>query len=184
MSDAWKELDLAGGGLQRANIRLAALLRKRSVARALLVLFPLGLHRSYLHDRRGAWLYRSVTLLGVVALLLGQGWLAGLALAAGAAFAVRDLVRMEDAVARVNKKLRMDVYLSQAPGAPPGFRGRYTDGPQAERDEFRGGEPGEAREARTGERAPSFAEQEKRLRLREPARAREEGEGRDKPSER
>ncbi|OGA51397.1 MAG: hypothetical protein A3G24_19270 [Betaproteobacteria bacterium RIFCSPLOWO2_12_FULL_62_13] len=132
MSDAWKELDFAGGGLQNANIRLAALLRKRRVAYALLALFPLGLHRDYLHDRRGAWLYRGGTLLGVAALLSGQTSLAGLVLAAGAAFAIYDLVRTDD----------------RQPGT----------------QEDSGHEPLPSADTRTGRRASSFAEQEKRLR--------------------
>ncbi|MBI4194039.1 MAG: TM2 domain-containing protein [Betaproteobacteria bacterium] len=149
MTGAWKKIDLAGGGLQSANVRLAALLRKRRIAYALLALFPLGLHRAYLHDRRGAWMYRAGTLLGIGALLYGETLLAGFVLAAASAFAIYDLLRLEDGIARVNKQLRMDVYLHQTAGAPPGFRGHYTDG-----------EPSGARDSRP----PSFSEQEKRLR--------------------
>ena len=165
MGDAWKHLDLGGGGLQAANLRLAALLRKRGVACGLLALFPLGLHRDYLYDRRGAWLYRGGTLLGVAALLLGLPLLAGLTLAAGAAFAMYDLVQIDDAVARVNKRLRMQVYLSQSAGAPQGFRGHYTDAhPPDDEQERTGREPGSTADVQVPSRAPSFAEQEKRLR--------------------
>ncbi len=127
MSDAWKDLDLAGGGLQSANIRLAALLRKRTVAYALLALFPLGLHRAYLQDRRGAWLYRAGTLIGVVALISGQTLLAGLILATGTAVVIYDLTQIDGEVTRLNKQLRTQVYLSQTDGAPRGFKGHYTD---------------------------------------------------------
>ena len=159
MGDAWKNFDLAGGGLQSANFRLAALLRKRGVACALLAFFPLGLHRAYLHDRRGAWLYRAGTLLGVAALLAGLPLVAGLTLAAGAAFAIYDLVQIDDAVARVNKRLRMQVHLSHSAGAPQGFKGHYTD-----EHERTGHAPGPTTNVERSSRAPSFAEQEKRLR--------------------
>lgn len=158
MSDGWKKLDLAGGGLQSANLRLAALLRRRGTAAALLCLYPLGLHRDYLHDRRGAWLYRAATLLAAAALLLGQMLPAGLLLAAQAVFAIRDLLLLEYTVSALNKKLRMQIYLGQAAGAPDGFAGRYTDETPDTRDTPGNAPPG------TGSRMPSFAEQEKLLR--------------------
>lgn len=127
MSKAWTELDLDGGGLQSANLRLAALLRRRGTAYALLALFPLGMHRHYLRDRRGAWLYRGGSLLAIAAYLLGQSALSAVLLAALAAWALYDLFRIDDAVARINKQLRMRVYLGQTPGAPRGFKGHYTD---------------------------------------------------------
>jgi hypothetical protein len=165
MSSRWRQLDLSGGGLQSANLRLAALLRKRGIAYALVALFPLGLHRDYLHDRRGAWLYRAGTLAGVALLVLEQPWLATALLAVGALFAIRDLARMEDDIARVNKRLRMEVYLSQTTGVPAGFRGRYTDEPQTDARPPAGGESASPQEM------PSFEEQERRL--RESAAARE-----------
>ena len=127
MSKAWTELDLDGGGLQSANLRLAALLRRRGTAYALLALFPLGMHRHYLRDRRGAWLYRGGSLLAIAVYLLGQSALSAVLLAALAAWAIYDLFRIDDAVARVNKQLRMRVYLGQTSGAPPGFKGHYTN---------------------------------------------------------
>ena len=172
MSEAWKQLDLEGGGLQSANLRLAALLRKRGTAFALLALFPLGLHRDYLHDRRGAWIYRGATLLS------GGIWLAGYALpglmvmALAAACAACEAFRMEDAVARVNKQLRMRVYLGQSAGTPPGFKGHYTDSNDSIPEDTQ-----PARERRDGAdeaqstathgdnpRVRSFAQQEKMLR--------------------
>lgn len=127
MSKAWTKLDLKGGGLQSANLRLAALLRKRGRAYALLALFPLGMHRAYLRDRRGAWLYRVGSVLCIALYVLGQPT-AGLGLLAVlAGGAVYDLFRIDSAVARINKQLRMQVYLGQTPGAPRGFKGHYTD---------------------------------------------------------
>lgn len=166
MSDAWRKLDLAGGGLQSANMRLAQVLRRRGRAGALLCLFPLGLHRDYLHDRRGAWAYRAATLAGGVALYLDQGLPAGILFALQAAFAVRDLLRLDDTVAAINKALRMQVYLGQSGGAPAGFAGHYTDdgtGPEA------------AARPQPGQRAPSFAEQEKLLRELQAGRGRDRG---------
>jgi hypothetical protein len=172
MSEAWKQLDLEGGGLQGANLRLAALLRKRGTAFALLALFPLGLHRDYLHDRRGAWLYRSATLLS------GGAWLAGhplpglVVMAIAAACAACEAFRMEDAVARINKQLRIRVYLGQTAGTPPGFKGHYTDSndsvpgnglPARERQN-----DADTAQSAAGQddnpRAQSFAQQEKMLR--------------------
>lgn len=173
MSDAWKEIDLEGGGLQGANVRLARLLRRRGVARALFALFPLGLHRDYLHDRLGAWLYRAATLLGVIALLAGQSWLGGLVLAVGTAFAIYDFVRLEDAIAHVNKKVRMQVYLSQTAGAPSGFKGHYADEPPPGSPEQSAAGSDPAGETRAEQRIASFAEQERRL--RELAAARKTG---------
>lgn len=172
MSEAWKQLDLEGGGLQSANLRLAALLRKRGTAFALLALFPLGLHRDYLHDRRGAWIYRGATLLS------GGVWLAGhplsglVVMAIAAVCAVCDAFRMENAVARVNKQLRMRVYLGQTAGTPRGFKGRYTDsndsapGDAPPARERRDGADGAQSAATHGDnpRVRSFAQQEKMLR--------------------
>jgi hypothetical protein len=163
LSDAWKHIDLAGGGLQSANLKLAALLRKRGTAGALLCLYPLGLHRDYLKDSRSGWAYRTVTLFAAAALIFGY-WLAAIALLAGqAAFAIRDLLRLDDMVAALNKRLRMQVYLGQTAGAPAGFAGHYTDEPAAPG----GGADGassSATEPPPGSRVPSFSEQERLLR--------------------
>ena len=169
MSKAWTQLDLEGGGLQSANLRLAALLRKRGTAYALLALFPLGLHRGYLQDRRGAWLYRAGSLLCVAAYALDRPAIAGVLLAALAAGALYDLFRIEALVARVNKQLRMQVYLGQTKGAPPGFKGHYSDDALDEYlrlkdQEHAGGEPQSAPTRHQPSRVPSFAEQEKLLR--------------------
>ncbi|HXV10176.1 MAG TPA: hypothetical protein VD839_05185 [Burkholderiales bacterium] len=152
MDPSWKHRNLGGGGLQSANIRLARLLKRRHIAYALLMLFPVGAHRLYLEDRRGALLYCLGSAAVAVSLVAGAapvGW-ALAALLTGAA--LLDIRWIEKTLVRINKRLRMEVYMSQTAGAPAGYRGRFVD------DSTRGAEA--ARE----ERAPSFAEQEHRLR--------------------
>lgn len=147
MSEKWRGLDLEGGGLQAANIRLAQALKRRSRAYGLLVAFPLGLHRAYLDDPRGAWLYRAASLFAVAAIALD--WrLAVLLACLIAAALVHDLFWIEPRIVALNKAVRVKVYLSQTPGAPRGFKGRYTDDDEPVR----------------APRSPSFAEQERLLR--------------------
>lgn len=144
-------MDLAGGGLQGANIRLARLLKRRPVAYALLLLFPVGAHRLYLEDRRGALLY----CLGSAATILS--WAAGAALvgyALGAmllARALLDVRWIDDTIARINKRLRVEVYMSQTAGAPAGYQGRFAANQTGNDSPQRDGEP-------------SFSEQERQLR--------------------
>lgn len=166
MPRAWQRLDLDGGGLQAANLRLARLLKRPRIARALLGLFALGAHRFYLDDRRGGLAYLAATLVTA----LGSAWdwrasaIGALALALRAAFDWRWIDRR---VAEVNKRLRREVFFGQGATPPPGFRGRYADAaddradddsPQADR-----------------KRPPSFAEQERAL--REAARKRDDTAG-------
>jgi hypothetical protein len=110
VSDAWKRLDLSGGGLQEANLRLAAALRRRRTAYLLWLAFPLGAHRAYLHDRVGAWAYRlgSAAALGLLLLDRRAAGVAALALVAAALY---DLIRLDARVTRLNKAIRMQVYL-------------------------------------------------------------------------
>ena len=155
MSKAWKQLDLGGGGVQSANLRLTRLLRRRSAAYGLLLLFPLGLHRDYLHDRRGGWLYRAGTLLCAGAWLAGYPMLGWAGAAVLAACAAREAAGMDDAVAQANKRLRMRFYLGPGQGTPPDFRGHYSDADAGGTAQGPGGDDS---------RPASFAEQEKRLR--------------------
>ncbi|MFN7085792.1 MAG: hypothetical protein ACK4N4_04085 [Burkholderiales bacterium] len=127
MGKTWTKSDLGGGGLQSANLKLAALLKKHRTAYALLALFPLGAHRGYLRDRRGAWLYRAVSLLCLAAYLLGESAVSLALFAALAGGAVYDLFHVDRWVTRLNKQLRMQVYLGQTAGAPPGFEGHHRD---------------------------------------------------------
>lgn len=110
MSDAWKRLDLAGGGLQQANLRLAATLRRRRTAYLLWLAFPLGAHRAYLHDRAGSWAYRLASAAAFGLLWFDARAAAAVALVIGA-FALYDLARLESRLTRLNKTLRMQVYL-------------------------------------------------------------------------
>ncbi|HEY5637745.1 MAG TPA: hypothetical protein VIS77_12700 [Burkholderiales bacterium] len=149
MSDAWKRIDLEGGGLQAANRALHARLKRRDRAWLAWLGFPLGLHRAYLDDRRGTWAWRVATL-GV----LGLAWFEPHAAlgAAGVllAIALVELALIERRVIARNKALRIEAWLRPAPGAPAGFRGHYTEA---------AGEDAAA----PGSRAPSFAEQERML---------------------
>ncbi|MGB8436817.1 MAG: hypothetical protein WCE38_21430 [Burkholderiales bacterium] len=147
MSEAWRGLDLGGGGLQAANIRLAQALKRRSRAYARLAAFPLGLHRAYLDDPRGAWVYRAASLIALVAFAIDWHYALPFACLIAAAV-VHDFFWIERRIVALNKTIRVAVYLSQSPGAPHGFKGQYTD---------------EEASVRTP-RAPSFAEQEKLLR--------------------
>ena len=143
MSEAWKRIDLGGEGLQQANLRLARALRRPRTAYLLWLAFPLGAHRAYLREPRGAWAYRAASLVAIV--LLALDWRAGAALGGIlVAAALADLYWIGRRVISLNKELRMQAYLRPVAGAPPGFRGRFTDDAQAPRP-------------------PSFAEQERLL---------------------
>lgn len=145
MSTSRRGPDLGGGGLQAANIRLAQALKRKSRAYGLLAAFPLGLHRAYLDDARGAWAYRLATVAAAGAALLD--WRAGAALALLVAVAaVYDLYWIDRRVVALNKAIRRRIYLSQGAAPPPGYRGR------------------EFGERTPAGRAPSFAEQERLLR--------------------
>ncbi len=145
MSDAWQALDLGGGGLQQANLALARRLKRRRRAYFLLAVAPLGLHRAYLEDRRGAWLWRAAAAALVGAALLDLRAAFALAAPLVAALAY-DAWWIDRRVTAINKRLRQEVYLSQAASPPPGFAGRAFPEP--------------------GGRPPSFAEQERLLRER------------------
>ncbi len=170
MSDAWKHLDLEGEGLQSANLRLVQLMKRRPKSYGLLALFPLGLHRAYLEDVRGAWVYRVASIAALLAWWFGPGWAALVLVALIVGFAVYDIRWIDDRVAALNKVLRMQVYKSR-PGAaaPKGFRGRYTDDDLDDylkvKEQERGGHvlPGKDPALNSRSRAPSFAEQEAML---------------------
>jgi hypothetical protein len=144
VSEAWKRIDLGGEGLQQTNLRLTAALRRPRVAYLLWLAFPLGAHRAYLREPRGAWAYRVASLVALACLAIdwrASAMLAGVVLAA----ALLDLYWIRQRVTALNKELRMQAYLRPVAGAPAGFRGRFTED----------GEP--------PSRAPSFAEQESLL---------------------
>jgi hypothetical protein len=153
MREAWKDLQLGDGGLQSVNLRLARLLKKRRTAWLLACAFPLGLHHDYLADPLGAWSLRVVALLGAGALWHGR-FTAAIALGAVLlAWALVDVQWIEPRLVKMNRQLRMQVYLGPGGGAPAGFRGHYTDD-----------EPAPNGVANDTGRVPSFAEQERLLR--------------------
>jgi TM2 domain-containing membrane protein YozV len=181
MSKAWKNLNLEGGGLQAVNAVLAANLRSRRRTYAAWLLFPLGLHRWYLGDRRGATLFLllSALALTLAAVLPGYLWLVPLAGLLG--LAAFDLFRIEDRVVAYNKELRMRLFLRKGQRTPDGYRGRYPE-PSEERDartelasyaalkeQERAGHPARHDDGSPGahpaqRRIPSFNEQEALLR--------------------
>lgn len=180
MSEAWKNIDLEGSGLQTVNMRLARLLKKRTLAYGLLPLFPLGLHRDYLASHGVAWGFRTATLTAALLFWYGQFWPGVGLLVALTVAALRDIGWVDSRVAQINKQLRIEVMRSTGAAAPPGYRGRYTDDAPAAADHLaeyirikeqeRGGhrplDRGEAKKDDHGEprRTPSFAEQEAMLR--------------------
>lgn len=127
MSEAWKNIDLEGGGLQAANVQLARLQKKPRIAYSLLVLFPLGLHRLYLNDRKGFGGYLALTLIAVVLGLVAPLWTIALPLILSALGALIDIRWIDDQIARLNKQLRMQIFFKQSGGAPKGYKGRYVD---------------------------------------------------------
>ncbi|MHB1676663.1 MAG: hypothetical protein ACYCSS_03855 [Sulfuriferula sp.] len=170
MSDAWKNLDLEGEGLQSANLKLVQKMKKRKHAYVLLLFFPFGLHRDYLESSLGGWLYRSCTVLFVMALLLGYLWPALVLLAFMSGLALYDIRWIEDKVAAINKALRVQAYkVKPSVGLPKNFRGRYTDEGLDDylqvKAQERGGHvaPGTDPALNSRSRAPSFAEQEAML---------------------
>lgn len=180
MSEAWKNIDLEGSGLQTANMRLARLLKKRAVAYALLAVFPLGLHRDYLQSQGPAWAYRAATVTALGLLWYGMPWPASALLLGLLIAAAVDIRWIDTRIASINKQLRMAVLKSTGTAPPPGYRGRYTDDAPAAADHLaeyirvkereRGGhrpiDPAETPDPKSDapRRAPSFAEQEAMLR--------------------
>ncbi|MGM0412912.1 MAG: TM2 domain-containing protein [Pseudomonadota bacterium] len=175
MSRPWQKLDLSGGGLQSVNQKLAGRLRKRTTTWALWPLFPLGLHRLYLGDRRGAAALPLLTLGALV--LWWAGWppIAAALATVVLGWGVVDLFRIEGLRAEVNKTLRKQAFLGGGATPPAGYRGRYpqeAEDPEAaiaaysaEKEQEHGGHmPPRTGGDDSGSRMPSFNEQEKMLR--------------------
>ena len=170
MSKAWRHLDLGGGGLQAANIRLASKLKKRRVAYGLLALFPLGLHRRYLGERRGPWIYVAASAL--TAGLAGLGYsVAALAAAALIVSAVVfDAFWIDRRITRVNKEIRREVFMGHGLTPPAGYRGRPAQASLDDYLEAKAAEPvaplsspRQPPAASTQPPMPSLAEQERLL---------------------
>jgi TM2 domain-containing membrane protein YozV len=146
MRSAWRDLDLAGGGLQEANRELARTLRPRRLAYLLWLFFPLGAHRFYLAEPVGGLVYVAASAMLAALHALGWTWAAVAPAALLVSLAAFDLWWIDRRVTALNKRLRMQAYLRPVPGAPPGFKGRLTDA----------GDPPASRPA-------SFTEQERLL---------------------
>lgn len=169
MPSAWEKIDLEGSGLQSANLRLVRRLKKRVTAYMLWVLFPVGAHRIYLADWPRALVYVALSSAAVGLHLSAARWFALVPAAIAGACALYDLIWIDRRVTWLNKQARMGEYLRAGSAPPPGFRGRYTD--DAGLDEYirtkeaeTGGHVQPVLSAKTPNRAPSFAEQEKMLR--------------------
>jgi hypothetical protein len=154
MNSKWRELDLGGGGLQSANLRLARTLRRRATAWRLLLLFPAGAHRWYLHEYTVAAAYPALTLTSAAGWLFALPYLLLPALLALVLLLAHDIATLENRITAINKRQRIAVYLSQGADAPAGFRGRF------------GTEEGNARaeDGPAPRRVPTLAEQEALLR--------------------
>jgi hypothetical protein len=134
LSEGWKRLDLAGAGLQRANLELAARLKRRGRAWALLAAAPLGLHRAYLDDPKGAWGWRFATAVALGAAL--WDWRLAAALVAGMVVALgHDAWWIDRRVTALNKRIRRQVFLAGEP-PPPGYAGRDPNLPRRHPSSF------------------------------------------------
>lgn len=158
---SWKQIDLAGGSLQGANIRLTRLFKRRRIAYSRLLLFPVGAHRLYREDRQGALLHCIATAVAILSLAAGATLFGGAMGLAIIGRALLDIRWIDSTVARTNKRLQVDVYMSQTAGAPAGYHGRF--GPDTTGDD-----------TRRDEGSPSFSAQERQLR---DAAARRRGSG-------
>lgn len=180
MSEAWKQLNLEGGGLQSMNARLTQQMRRHRVAYPLCLLFPLGLHRYYLHEPIGGSVFLALSLLAI-ALALGPGptwalWPLGLQLA----LLTYDLFWIDRRIVAYNKALRKRHFLRPGTTPPAHYKGRYTDDTDLDdylrekESERAGHQPIETGDDNpddsTTRHTPSFSEQE--AMLRELARAR------------
>ncbi len=170
MSNAWKQWDFSGAGLQSLNLELTKRLRRPPVAFGLWIGFALGLHAFYLNERmRGSGYLAATLALAAVGLLAPWPVTAGLG-ALYLAAALADLATLERRLTAYNKALRLNLSLRKEGAPPPGFRGRYTD-QDADIDEYAAIKEQE-RAGHTTEPAPdgprtaarSFQEQEAALR--------------------
>lgn len=174
MSQAWKKLNLDGGGLQSMNARLTQQMKRPRIAYPLCALFPLGLHRFYLQEPVGGWAYVVLTLVAVT-LAIGLDPLWALApLALQLALLVHDLFWIDRRVVAYNKALRTQLFLRPGMSPSKDYRGRYTD--DADLDDYLREKESERAghqplDTGSGERSdaparhiPSFSEQEAMLR--------------------
>lgn len=183
MGKAWQKLNLEGGGLQAVNALLAQKMRSRPRAYIAWILFPLGLHRFYLLEPRGGAAFPILSLAVAVTAWLAPAWWWLLPLAALLGLAIHDLFWIEGRVVRLNKELRMQLFLrkGKASRPPRDYRGRYIEESDAEavkrdldayratKERERAGHPPENAATKNPDdparsRQPSFNEQEAMLR--------------------
>lgn len=127
MTNAWKQWDFSGLGLQTLNLELSKQLRRRPVAYGLWAGFPLGLHAFYLRERRRGFAYLAASAF-VATIALALPWpfaalLGGVLLVA----ALWDLATLDGRLTAYNKAVRIALSLRKETAPPQGFRGRYTD---------------------------------------------------------
>jgi TM2 domain-containing membrane protein YozV len=127
MSDAWKQLDLGGAGLQTVNARITSQMRRHRVAYPLAILFPLGAHRFYLGSVGGGLAYLALTAVALGLWFWAAAWMALIPLGLELAFLVFDLFWMDRYIVRFNKELRMAQFMRKGSKPPRNYRGRYTD---------------------------------------------------------
>ncbi len=172
MSEAWKQLDLEGEGLQSLSLKLAKQLKQRKRAYTLLLAFPLGLHRAYLQHPLGAWLYRAITVLAVAALAVHYPYVSFGLLALMLLAALYDIRWIDDRIAGLNKAMRLAAYRARPAAVPEHYRGRYVDDNPDNLDDYlqlkeqeRGGHVPVGRDPayNSRSRVPSFAQQEAML---------------------
>ncbi len=169
MSEAWKQLDLEGDGLQALSLKLAQQLKQRKRANLLLLAFPFGLHRDYLEHPLGAWLYRVALILAITAYVLHRPCLGSILVVLMTAAALYDIRWIDDRVATLNKALRMAAYRNRPNRVPENFHGRYVDEGLDDylkvKEQERGGHvlAGKDPAFNSNSRMPSFAQQEAML---------------------
>ena len=170
MTNAWKQWDFAGSGLQSINLELTKRLRQRPLAYGLWVLFPLGLHAFYLRERGLGLLYLATS-----AVLIALTALAPWPYAAGLSAimitgALIDAATLDRRLTAYNKALRAALLLSPKAAPPPGYRGRYTDEDRdisdyvAIKDQEQAGHSLKTLPTLNTKRGKSFQEQEAALR--------------------
>lgn len=127
MKKAWKALNLDGDGVQSLNARYTRLMRRRPIAYLFLVLFPLGGHRWYLHEYRGAAAFLGLTCATVVSALWINHLIAVILGSLCLFFAIYDLFWIDRRVTIENKKIRMREFLQPGRQPPSNYKGRYPD---------------------------------------------------------
>ena len=166
MTQAWKNLDLEGGGVQTVNLHYVRLHKKTALAYLFCFGFFLGAHRFYLKSP-GIGLIYLISSLVIAAGWWFLDWSIYLLVLELPALGL-DLFRIPERVTRINKELRLSLY-QQANAAPPaGFAGRIMEQDDllgeytALKEDERAGVDGFDSPA-PGKRIPSFAEQEAML---------------------